>query len=220
LAAIEAEAMLEPIFKEYNNIRSDLRIEIQKILNTTATGVQGKWLDCTGKRTAIQTNITLLQPYLNEEQVTRVNKMNRDIEGLFSSDKLASIDEVQRSLKLSDYYANINYLKMLEMNTNWLYTSSVLLNIQDNLTNIQSEMESLQSDVLVNIQKMIQTGRDEIKALYDIKKERASDGASLKELTSIMDPKISQILEHASTDIPTSITLLNKITSLKNELKT
>ena len=219
-AALDAEVMLEPIFKEYSNIRSDLRVEIQRILNTTATGVQGKWLDCTGKRTAIQTNITLLQPYLNEEQTTRANKINRDVEGLFSSDKLATIDEIQRSLKVSDYYANINYLKMLEMDANWSYTSSVLTNIQGSLSNIQSDMESLQSDVLVTIQTTIQTGRDEIKGLYDAKKTRASDGASLKNLTSTMDPKISQVLEQSSTDIQTSISLLNKITSLKNELKT
>ena len=220
LAVVDAEVILEPIFKEYDNVRSDLRIEIQKILNTTATDIQGKWLDCTGKRTAIQTNITLLQPYLTEEQMTRVNKINRDVEGLFSSDKLATIDEIQRSLKVSDYYANINYLKMLEMNTNWSYTSSMLSIIQNNLSNIQSDMESLQSDVLVTIQKTIQTGRDEIKTLYDTKKGRTSDGASLKNLTMTMDPKILQVLEQQTTDISTSIGLLNKMTSLKNELKT
>jgi hypothetical protein len=109
---------------------------------------------------------------------------------------------------------------MLEMDANWSYTSSVLTNIQGSLSNIQSDMESLQSDVLVTIQTTIQTGRDEIKGLYDAKKTRASDGASLKNLTSTMDPKISQVLEQSSTDIQTSISLLNKITSLKNELKT
>ena len=220
LAAVEAEGMLEPILKEYKNVRADLHVEIEKILHTTASSIQAKWLDCTGKRTAIQTNIALLQPYLNESQTTRVNKMNKDMEDLFSSDKLSPVDEVQRSLKVPDYYANINYLKMLEMNTSWSYTSSLLTNIQDNLSNLQSDMGPLQTEVLANMQTTIKTGRDEIKALYDTKKTGTSDAASLKSLTSSMDPKVSQIMEQSSADIPTSISLMNKISSLKNELKT
>ena len=220
LAAIEAEALLEPILKEYKNVRVDLHTEVEKILNITASSVQAKWLDCTGKRTAIQTNIALLQPYLNESQTTRVNKMNKDMEDLFSSDKLSPVDEVQRSLKVPDYYANTNYLKMLETNTSWSYTSSLLTNIQDNLSNVQSDMEPLQIEVLANMQTTIKTGRDEIKALYDTKKTGTSDAASLKSLTSSLDPKVSQIMEQSSADIPTSISLINKISSLKNELKT
>jgi hypothetical protein len=220
LAAVEAEALLEPILKEYKNVRADLHTEVEKILNITASSVQAKWLDCTGKRTAIQTNIALLQPYLIESQTTRVNKMNKDMEDLFSSDKLSVVDEVQRSLKVPDYYANINYLKMLEMNTSWSYTSSLLTNIQDNLSGVQSDMGPLQTEVLENMQTTIKTGRDEIKALYDTKKTGTSDAASLKSLTSSMDPKVSQIMEQSSADIPTSISLINKISSLKNELKT
>jgi predicted transcriptional regulator len=142
------------------------------------------------------------------------------MDDLFSSDKLSVVDEIQRSLKVPDYYANINYLKMLEMNTNWTYTSSLLTNIQDNLTNVQSDMGPLQTEVLANMQTSIKTGRDEIKALYDTKKSGASDAASLKTLTSSMDPRVSQIMEETSADIPTSITLINKITGLKAQLKT
>jgi hypothetical protein len=220
LAAVEAEGMLEPILKEYKNIRADLHAEIEKLLNTLASTIQSKWLDSTGKRTAIQTNIALLQPYLNESQTARVNKMNKDMEDLFSSDKLSVVDDVQRSLKVPDYYANTNYLKMLEMDTSWSYTSSLMSNIQDNLSNIQSDMEPLQTEVLANMQTSIKTGRGEIKALYDAKKSGASDAASLKTLTSSMDPRVSQIMEETSADIPTSISLMNKISSLKNELKT
>jgi hypothetical protein len=81
-------------------------------------------------------------------------------------------------------------------------------------------MEPLQTEVLANMQTTIKTGRDEIKELYDTKKTQTSDAAAFKSFTSSMDPRVSQIMEETSADIPTSITLMNKISSLKNELKT
>jgi hypothetical protein len=100
LKAMDAELMLDPIFKEYKNIRSDLRVEIQKRLNVTASSIQEKWLDCTGKRTAIQTNINLLQPYFKD--LSAANEINREIDNLFSLDEISSIEESGKSLQIQD----------------------------------------------------------------------------------------------------------------------
>jgi hypothetical protein len=218
LKAMDAELMLDPIFKEYKNIRSDLRVEIQKRLNATASSIQEKWLDCTGKRTAIQTNINLLQPYFKD--LSAANEINREIDNLFSLDEISSIEESGKSLQIPDYYANTNYFKMLKINTRWTYTLLKLTNIQDNLLEIQKKMVTLEGTTLTDMQETITKRRNNIQAQYNDKKGKISDGTELKNFISHMEPKVIQIMSQSSTDIPASITLLNKMSSLETELKT
>jgi len=215
---MDAELMLDPIFKEYKNIRSDLRVEIQKRLNATASSIQEKWLDCTGKRTAIQTNINLLQPYFKD--LSAANEINREIDNLFSLDEISSIEESGKSLQIPDYYANTNYFKMLKINTRWTYTLLKLTNIQDNLLEIQKKMVTLEGTTLTDMQETITKRRNNIQAQYNDKKGKISDGTELKNFISYMEPKVIQIMSQSSTDIPASITLLNKMSSLETELKT
>lgn len=218
--AVDSEKSLKPIFEEYENIRSDLRVEIQKILEKKARDIQEKWLENTGKRDAIKTNILLLQPYFNEDQTTKVNQINTDLDQLFLSDKLSTIDTIQQSLKVPDYYINMNYLKMIEINTNWDDIYPTLKSISDKIASIQSTMETLQNEVLDNMQETIKTGKNDIVTGYSALKAEISDGAILKTITLKMDPRISEIMGAKSEDIPSSITLLKSISDLKNELKT
>lgn len=218
--AVDSENSLKPIFEEYENIRSDLRVEIQKILEKKARDIQEKWLENTGKRDAIKTNILLLQSYFNEDQITKINQVNADLDQIFSTDKLSAIDSIQQSLKVPDYYTNMNYLKMIEVSTKWDDVLGEINIIADKIASVQSTMETIQKDALSNMQESIKTGKNDIVAAYTTLKEEISDGAILKTLTSKMDPRISEIMEEKSEDIPSSITLLKSISDLKNELKT
>ena len=218
--AVEIEAKLEPIFKEYKDIKSDLYEEIKLWLNKNAKDIHDKWLECSGKKTAIQTNITLLQGHLNESQTNEINKIITDLENIFSSDKLSGIDDIQRSLKVPDYYKNHNYITMIQLNNDRKYLSSVINNIHENLVPIQSSMEKIQDDILSTMKQTNSKNIEEINTEYNKIKGEISDGAKLKELIVIMDPKIAKILEKSSTDIPSSISLLKAISELKAELKT
>lgn len=218
--AVDSENSLQPIFEEYSSIRSDLRVEIQKILEKKAREIQEKWLENTGKRDAIKTNILLLQPYFNEDQTAKINQVNTDLDQIFSSDKLSNIDTIQQSLKVSDYYVNMNYLKMIEINTRWDDVFTEIKITGDKIASIQSTMETLQKDVLSNMQESIKTGKNDIVAGYNALKGEVSDGAILKTITLKMDPKVSEIMGAKSEDIPSSITLLKSISDFKNELKT
>ena len=219
-AAIEIEANLEPIFKEYKDIKIDLYEEIKAWLNKNAKEIHDKWLDCSGKKTAIQTNITLLQPHLNESQTSEINKIVADLENLFSSDKLSGIDDIQRSLKTPDYYKNDSYIMMILLNTNRKYISSVINNIHQNLVSIQSNMEKIQAEILSTMKETNSRDIDGIHTEYNRIKGEISDGAKLKEFLVVMDPKIAKIVEKSSADIPSSISLFKAISELKTELKT
>jgi len=218
--AVEAEAELAPIFKEYENIRSDLRVEIQKVLVATATGAQTKWLDCTGKRTAIQTNATLLQQYLTEAQTTQVAEVTAQLDQLFTSDKLSGIDDIQRSLKISDYYASMSYIKMIQVNTNWNNVDAVLVYIQDQIPALQDTMNKIQAETVSTMQADIQTGISAIQKAYDAKKAVTTDGTQLKTLMNTMDPQIADVTGTTATDLPSSIQLKRNITAIENQLKT
>lgn len=216
--AVDAEEALMPIFNEYKGIRSDLRVEIQKVLDETARDIQAKWIDCTGKRTAIQTNLKLLDPYLNESQIERKNKIIVDMDNLFASDKLSAVDEVQRSLKVSDYYVNMNYIKMVEINTRWGELMSFIKYINDNLTAPQDSMESLQREVTSKLSEEIKSGRDEIESQYNTVKAGITDGSKLKDLTNMMDPLIAAMGAKNATDLPSAIELMRSIKDIQQKL--
>jgi hypothetical protein len=202
------------------DIKMDLYEEIKTWLNKNAKEIHDKWLDCSGKKTAIQTNITLLQPHLNESQTSEINRIVADLENLFSSDKLSGIDDIQRSLKAPDYYKNDSYITMIQLNTNRKYISSVINNIHQNLASIQSNMEKIQAEILSTMKETNSRDIDGIHTEYNKIKGEISDGAKLKEFIVVMDPKIAKIVEKSSADIPSSISLFKAISELKTELKT
>jgi peptidoglycan hydrolase CwlO-like protein len=109
---------------------------------------------------------------------------------------------------------------MIQLNNDRKYLSSVINNIHENLAPIQSSMEKIQDDILSTMKQTNSKNIEEINTEYNKIKGEISDGAKLKELIVIMDPKIAKILEKSSTDIPSSISLLKAISELKAELKT
>jgi hypothetical protein len=218
--AVEAETELAPIFNQYKDIRSDLRAEIQKVLVTKASDIQTKWLDCTGKRTAIQTNATLLQPYLKEAQSTEVSQIIAQLDQLFVSDKVGGVDDVQRSLKVSDYYANMSYIKMIQVNSSWNNLDAVLVYIQDQIPALQDSMNKVQGGVVSDMQADTQARLSAIQTAYTATKAATTDGTQLKTLTTTMDPQIAAATGANATDLPSSIALQKNITAIENQLKT
>jgi hypothetical protein len=81
-------------------------------------------------------------------------------------------------------------------------------------------MVTLEGTTLTDMQETITKRRNNIQAQYNDKKGKISDGTELKNFISHMEPKVIQIMSQSSTDIPASITLLNKMSSLETELKT
>lgn len=216
--AMEAEGELAPIFNEYKSIRSDLKGEIQKVLEALAKDIQAKWLDCTGKRTAIQTKLKLMEPYFDSTQAGDANKIIVKMDDLFTSDKLAAIDDIQRSTKVPDYYGNMNYIKMIETHTNWGDVQAVLIFIQDQIQGLQSSMDTIQTGVVQSLAQTIQTGRDKIQTTYTKVKSGMADGSKLKDLTGTMDPLISSMEAVTATDLPSSIGLIQNIKNIQAQL--
>lgn len=218
-AAVELEGKLQPIFKEYENIRSDLRVEIQKALVELASEIQKDWLDSTGKKTAIQTNMTLLQPYLSESQTTQIADMNVKLDTLFSNDRLSGITDIQRSLGTSDYYANFSYIKMLDIHETWKFLLDTLKIINSDISNIQNSMTGLQNDILNTLQEKIKGARSNIDSTYAQLKTSVTDGTKLKDITTTMDPQIQSQSEKATSDIPSCIAVLKQISEIESQLK-
>jgi hypothetical protein len=218
-AALDMEAKLQPIFKEYENIRSDLRVEIQKVLKSVALEIQTEWLDCTGKKTAIQTNITLLQPYLSEGQTAETTDTNVKLDNLFSNDRLSGITDIQRSLSASDYYTNFSYIKMLDTYENWKFILDMLKVINSDISNIQKSMIALQNDILNTLQEKIKGARSNIDSTYAQLKTSVTDGTKLKDITTTMDPQIQSQSEKGTSDIPSCIAVLKQASEIETQLK-
>lgn len=217
--AIELEGKVQPIFKEYENIRSDLRVEIQKAVTELASEIQKEWLDSTGKKTAIQTNTALLQPYLSESQTTQITDMNVKLDNLFSNDRLSTITDIQRSLSTSDYYANFSYIKMLDIYENWNFLVGILKNINSEISNIQNSMTSIQNDILSTLQDKIQRARSDIDSMYAQLKTSITDGTKRKDIMTTMDPQIQSLSEKETTDMPSCIVTLKQISEIDSQLK-
>jgi len=217
--ALDGEAELAPIFKEYKLISSDLRTEIQPVLVKQATDIQAKWVDSTGERTAMQTNLKLLEPYLQGDQVTRAAKIGTDMDALFTSDKLSDIDDIQHSLKVPDYYANMNYMKMIETAAVWNNTSSYLGFLSNEMSNIQESMKTLSSDITNVLSANIQTSRDDLQKEITATKAAITDGAKLKDFGDTIDPLLLKMMAKTPIDIPSTIEITGSITDIKRRLK-
>jgi hypothetical protein len=217
--AIEMEAKLQPIFKEYESIRSDLRAEIQKVLTTLASEIQKEWLDSTGKRTAIQTNIAVLQPYLSESQITQTAEMSAKLDNLFLKDALSTMGDIQRSLNTSDYYANFSYIKMLEIHESWKLLLDTLKNIRAEISTLRTSMENVQNAVLDVLHEKVKVGRENIDSVYSRLKTSVTDGTKLKDITMTIDPQIQSLSEKTTTDIPACIVVLKQISEIESQLK-
>ena len=217
--ALDGETELAPIFKEYISISSDLRTEIQPVLVKQAGDIQAKWVDSTGERTAIQTNLKLLEPYLQGDQVARAAKIGTDMDALFTSDKLSDIDDIQHSLKVSDYYAKMNYMKMIETTATWNNTSSYLGFLSNEMSNIQESMKTLSSDIKNVLAANIQTSRNDLQKQITTTKAAITDGAKLKEFSDTIDPLVLKMMAKTPTDIPSTIEITGNITDIKKRLK-
>ena len=140
------------------------------------------------------------------------------MDNLFASDKLSAVDEVQRSLKVSDYYVNMNYIKMVEINTRWGELMSFIKYINNNLTAPQDSMESLQREVTSKLSEEIKSGRDDIESQYNTVKAGITDGSKLKDLTNMMDPLIAAMGAKNATDLPSAIELMRSIKDIQQKL--
>ena len=217
--AIKLEEELEPIFKNYESIRSDLRLDIQKTLTSLASEIQKEWLDSTGKKTALQTNITLLQPYLDESKMTQVTANNVKLDDLFLNSNLSAITDVQRSLASSDYYANLSYIKMLSVTTTWKDLTELLYNIRSEITNIQESMETIQKSVFVSLKEKIRIRCENIESSYVQIKSSITDSTKLKNILEIMDPQMKSLAEKTNADIPSCIATMTQISEIESQLK-
>uniref|UniRef100_A0A6C0K666 Uncharacterized protein n=1 Tax=viral metagenome TaxID=1070528 RepID=A0A6C0K666_9ZZZZ len=217
--AVDAEAELKPIFDEYEKIRSDIRFEIQKVLNTLATENQSLWLDSTGKRTAFQTTFALLQPYLNDIQLAKIKDNITKMDELFSNNSLSNMDTVQRSLKVSDFYTNISYINMLKIYDTWTIMNEHLKTINYFLSEIQTSMDQIQKETLSTLQSIIQTKNNTINEEYTKLKTSSINGSELKDITSIIDTQITKLAENRDEDIPKCISALKIISEIETQLK-
>jgi capsule polysaccharide export protein KpsE/RkpR len=194
-------------------------VEIQKVLATQASEIQKEWLDSTGKKTAIQTNIAVLQPYLSESQTTQMAEMSAKLDNLFLKDGLSTMGDIQRSLNTSDYYANLTYIKMLEIHESWKLLLDILKNIQTEISTLQASMETVQNAVLDVLHEKVKVGRENIDSAYGRLKTSVTDGTKLKDITMTIDPQIQSLSEKTTTDIPACIVVLKQTSEIESQLK-
>lgn len=212
--AITNEANFGDIFEFYGKVSADLAVELQVILDAQATDIQNKWTVCTGIQTAIQTELQLLEPYLDNTARIQASKIAADMDTLFGAAPTANIEDVQRNSKLQDFYTNMNYLKKIEL----IYARGKILEsigkLSADLGPIQDSLESLESDVLVILRSNIEKSRANLLTTVSQMKANATSASELKKISDTIQPSVDSIVSKNPTDIPGSIELIKEIAAV------
>jgi hypothetical protein len=210
--AIEVESKLGPIFDFYKDTRIDIATELRPVLEAQARNIMEAWTKCADTQTAIQTKIKYLEPYLDEAGMVQARKIGADMEGLFSDDLAAAVENVRRSTKVADFYVSMNHLKMIEIRHERLKVFDEVNGLQGNLVPIQDSMEDLDDAVLANLRGQIETKRANLMTRILKMKAEAADPGQLSRINDAVPQKmLDDIASKNPPDIPGCVELLKAI---------
>ena len=210
--AIEVESKLGPIFDFYKDIRVDIATELRPGLEGLARIIMEAWTECADTQTAIQTKIKYLEPYLDEAGMVQARKIAADMDGLFSEDLTASVENVRRSTKVADFYVAMNHLKMIEIQHEREKLLDAVKGLKGNLGPIQDSMEDLDEEVLANLRGQIETKRADLVARVLKMKADAVDPGELSRINDAIPQKtLDDIASKNPPDIPGCVELLKAI---------
>jgi hypothetical protein len=220
---ITLEAALHSIFDNYRKIRSDLRTEIQSLLQDQATQIQNAWTNTTGQITAIQTNLQLLAPYLTPEQKTEADSITNSIDENMTSDLINLVQGVQQSAKIPGFYANMSYIKMIGIHGDRAKLLISLKSLQEKTDTVQTQMQALQSEVLVILQNSLESSRtslnSSILAAQAKLGESLTDNANLQTLQNTIKPEADALTHRELKSISDCIEVQNGIATLNTQIQ-
>jgi len=220
---ITLEAALHSIFDNYRKIRSDLRTEIQSLLQDQATQIQNAWTNTTGQITAIQTNLQLLAPYLTPEQKTEADSLTNSIDANMTSDVINSVQGVQQSAKIPGFYANMSYIKMIGIHGDRAKLLISLKSLQEKTDTVQTQMQALQGEVLVILQNSVESSRtslnSSILAAQAKLSESLTDNANLQTLQKTIKPEADALTHRELKSISDCIEVQNGIATLNTQIQ-
>jgi len=222
--AIKMEMSLHPIFDNYKKIRSDLRTELQSIIQDQATQIQNLWTNITGQATAIQTNLQILQPYFTPEQKGVADSIGNNIDENMTADILQRVQAVQQSAKIVGFYANTSYIKMIEIQGDRDILLVSLNSLKDKMGGIQGRMESLQGEVLVSLQASVQTSltalNNSIISAQAKLTGSLADNGNLQIIQTSVQPKADTLNHRVLNTISDCIEVESGIAELRAQIKT
>lgn len=217
--AITVEAELSPIFENYKKIRSDLRAEFQTMLEDRATRIQQAWTDITGQKTAIQTSVEILQEYFTSDQETTANSILQSMDEIIKPDIFQRVENIQQSVKTPGFYTNIPYIKMGQTVNEWNDLISSLKDTENQLHPIQTQFNTLQSDMLANLQTSIATAKSRINdSIVAAKVKYENTDVSLQILENTIQPKVDAMIKQPTDTISDCIAVNTNIQEINNEL--
>jgi len=221
--AISNEVLLHPIFDKYESIRSDLRTELQAILQGHATHIQSLWITITGQSMAIQTNLQILQPYLTADQKVTADSILTSIDDVMTPDITQKVQGVQQSMKIPGFYTSISYMKMITLQGDYNILTTSLKSLQIKYDPIQAQLDSLQEAVLVNLQESVETARTNLKTSIQSAQVKLSasigDNSALQTLLTTIQPKADALEGKDLKTIADCIGVVNVINDLNTQIQ-
>ena len=221
--AIIAEAALQPIFEKYQRVRSDLRAEIQGVIQNQATQIQMIWTAISGQSTAIQTNLQILQPYLTPEQKGTAEKMVASVDGIMALDALQQVQGVLQSMKIPGFYNELSYMKMITLQAEREVLLGSLTPIQEKFEPVQDQLNSLQGDVLTNLKGSIGTSLMNMNASIVSAQATLSaavgDNSALQTLQTTIRPEADALTAQPLNTVADCIGVMTKIDALNKRVQ-
>jgi len=220
-SAIMMESHLQPIFDNYKKIRSDLRTELQTILQDQATKIQVKWTNITGQITAIQTNIQILQAYITPEERVAADSIINSIDDSVAPNVLQGVQEVSQSTKIVGFYNNISYMKMIKIQGDRENFMIILNSLEARINNIYEDMNKLQGGVLVNLQGSIEKLRTALNnSIISAQMKLSDNNAGLQTIRNSIQPKAEKLTNQDLNTISNCIEVQNGIAELNTQIQT
>ena len=108
-ALMAFETLIEPVLKSYDSIRAELRAELKKTLSSTVNTIYERWVNATGKQTAIQTTLQAMDATLTADQRTIKTNILSNLDKAFNPDLEASIQGLIQGHNSPAVYDSMKY---------------------------------------------------------------------------------------------------------------
>ena len=221
--AITAEAALQPIFEKYQRVRSDLRAELQGVIQDQATQIQTAWTAISGQSTAIQTNLQILQPYLTPEQKGTAEQVMASVDEIMATDVLQKVQGVLQSMKIPGFYTGLSYMKMIALQGERDILLSSLTPIEERFDPVQDKLKSLRADVLTTLQGSIGTSLTNMNASIVSAQATLSaavgDNSALQTLQTTIRPEADALTAQSLNTVADCIGVMTKIDALNKRVQ-
>jgi len=202
------------IFGMYETLSKDITTEIRAFLVGQSSDIQKKWLECTEDRGAIQTKIKVIESYFNQDNLTEANKILADLDGIFAQVPISTVEEVQHSSKVEDFYTKINHLKMLELYYKRQSTLGPIEEVKRGLQRLHESLGNLEASVLTSLQTAIEKDRTALSEKITKMKAEAVSVEEKKRIEDIIQPKVDAVMAKSPSDIPRCIEIKKELGAL------